>query len=104
MSERLKKVNAMLSTEVGTALGIAISRPGTLLTVTAVETAPDLKQATVWVSVLPDSDAAWAEVEAARPSVQAHVAERVELKHTPRLTLARDRGPAHAQRINELLG
>lgn len=102
MSERIQKVNALLASEVGKALG-TLGSPGTLATVTAVETAADLRQATVWISTLPDDPEAWPAIEALRPALQEHVAARLTLKHTPKLTLAHDHGQAHAAHIDRLL-
>ncbi len=99
---RLAKVNSLLMTEVGRARG-RHTITGAIATVTAVETAPDLRAATVWISLVPDSDAAWEEVTVLRGVLQSHVADRAHMKRTPVLTLQRDFGGAHARHIEDLL-
>lgn len=103
MSERITKVNAMLLTETSRALRQSLDSPNVLATVTAVETAPDLKQATVWISTIPDDEDSWEIVAETRADLQQRLAGRIRLKHTPRLTLAHDHGQAHAGRIDVLL-
>ena len=61
-----------------------------LLTVTAVDTSPDLRNATVYLGTLGD-EAAEA-LEERRAQLQAHVGREVRLKRTPRLTFAADPG------------
>ena len=102
MTGRMDKVNALVGAELSRAL--APVRPaGAMATVTAVETAPDLAEASVWVSLLPDSDAAWEALEEALPELQAGLAERLVIKRTPRIRLRRDRSGEHADKINRLL-
>jgi ribosome-binding factor A len=102
MSERLDKFNSVVVTEAGTALA-ELALPGTLATVTAAETSPDLSEATVWISVLPASPEVWQQVEDHRPVIQAHLAKRLQAKRTPRITLREDHGQAHANKIERLL-
>lgn len=102
MSERLAKFNSVVLAEVSTALGELVI-PNALATATAVETAPDLANATVWISLLPDTPEGWDLVEAHRPVIQEHLARRLESKRTPRLELRQDHGPAHAEHVERLL-
>ena len=102
MSERLAKYNSLVLTEVSVALG-ELALPGALATATAVETAPDLAHATIWISLLPDSAENWERVAAHRPAIQDHLASRLESKRTPRIELRQDRGPAHAEQVERLL-
>ena len=72
-----------------------------LLTVTAVQSDPDLRQATVLFATLSD-DAAEA-LEEVRVRLQAAVGRQVRLKRTPRLSFAADPAVASGQRIEEIL-
>lgn len=102
MSGRMDKVNALVGAELSRAL--APVRPaGAMATVTRVETAPDLSEASVWVSLLPDSEAAWEVLQEALPDLQAVLAARLVIKRTPRLRLRRDHSGEHAQKIDRLL-
>lgn len=102
MTGRMDKVNALVGAELSRALA-PVKPAGAMATVTAVETSPDLSEASVRVSLLPDSDAAWEALQDALPELQAAIAERLVIKRTPRLTLRRDRSGEQFQRIDRLL-
>jgi ribosome-binding factor A len=72
-----------------------------LLTVTAVQADPDLRQATVLFASL-DDQAAEA-VEEVRVKLQAAVGRQVRLKRTPRLSFAADPAVASGQRIEDII-
>ena len=76
------------------------------ITVTAVKTSPDLRQANVYVSVLGDA-AARAEsldgLHSAHGFLQRLLARELTLKHTPTLVFAYDESIDRGMRINELL-
>ena len=72
-----------------------------LLTVTSVDTAADLRTATVYVGTL-DSDAADA-LEERRAQLQRHVGREVRLKRTPRLQFAADPAVSAGARVEEVL-
>jgi ribosome-binding factor A len=72
-----------------------------LLTVTGVDTAPDLRQATVWLGSL--SEEAAEALEERRPQLQAHVGRQVRMKRTPRLRFAPDPAVSAGARVEEVL-
>jgi ribosome-binding factor A len=76
------------------------------VTVTGVDTSPDLRHATVYVSVLGD-DATRADsltgLEAAHGFLQRRVADQLRMKHTPTLAFAYDHSVDRGMRIGELL-
>lgn len=102
MSRRIDQVNALLGAELGRLMA-RIRPTAAVATITEVRTSPDLAQATVWVSLLPDSDGAWEEMERQLPELQAGLAERIELKKTPKLRLKRDQSGETVERIDSLL-
>jgi ribosome-binding factor A len=76
------------------------------VTVTAVETSPDLRHAHVWVSVLGDEHARGASLaglESSHGYLQGRVASELRLKHTPQLDFRYDDSAERGQRISELL-
>ena len=80
-----------------------------LITVTAVDTAPDLRHATVYVSVLGSSRkqrASLLGLEAAHGVLQSRLARELRLKRTPQLTFEYDptveRGVRMSRLIDEL--
>jgi ribosome-binding factor A len=103
VSLRTDKVNSLLVAELNTALAKELGGRDEFATVLSVKTSPDLRNATCWVSTIPDTEEAWQAVEAVQADLQRHLAERLELKRTPVITLRRDRGGAQAGKIAEIL-
>ena len=80
-----------------------------LVTVTGVDTTPDLRHATVYVSVLGSTRrrrASLSGLQAAHGPLQAHLARELRLKRTPQLTFEYDptveRGVRMTRLIDEL--
>lgn len=101
MSRRIDQVNALLGAELSRVLA-RLRTTTTVATITSVETSADLAHADVWVSLLPDSDTAWEAVQEQLPELQSGLAERLELKRTPKLRLKRDRSGAAVKRLDAL--
>ena len=109
MSERMRRVNESVRQVLAEALpGLKDPRIG-LVTVTAVETAPDLRHATVFVSVLGSSRKRRASLdglEAAHGVLQSRLARELRMKRTPQLTFEYDptveRGVRMTRLIDEL--
>ncbi len=77
------------------------------VTVTSVETSPDLRHARVYVSVLGDDAARSASLEGLRSAhgfLQRAVATELRLKHTPQLEFHEDDTARRAARVEWLLG
>ena len=76
------------------------------VTVTSVDTSPDLRQARVYVSVFGNSeerDATMAGLESAHGVLQLGVARELRRKHTPTLQFVFDESIERGMRISELL-
>ncbi len=76
------------------------------VTVTAVDTSPDLRHATVWVSVLGDESQRRLSLEglaSAHGLLQRAVAGQLRLKHTPTLEFSYDDTAERAERVERLL-
>jgi ribosome-binding factor A len=76
------------------------------VTVTAVETAPDLRRARVFVSVLGNAGARKRSMQGLRSAhgiLQRAVASELRLKHTPAIEFAYDDSVERGLRIGELL-
>jgi len=72
-----------------------------LVTVTSVETSPDLRNATVYLStLLPDAAEA---LDERRTHLQKTVGRQVRMKRTPRLQFAADPAVSHGARVDEAL-
>jgi len=76
------------------------------VTVTSVDTSPDLRQARVYVSVLGTDSERRRSLDGLRSAhgyLQRRVADELHLKHTPTLDFVYDDTLDKAQRIDELL-
>jgi ribosome-binding factor A len=81
------------------------------LTVTGVEVTPDLRQATVWYSVLApggggpsgqENDTAGA-LKAVTPHLQSVIGRQVRMKYTPHLVFREDPAIRTGERVDEIL-
>lgn len=103
---RLDKVNATLQEYIGEIIQkeVDYSRD-CLITITHVETSPDLQHAKVFVSVLPDSRRGSA-LELLRRSagrVKGVLAKRLKMKFTPNLHFMIDEQEVFAQGVEKIL-
>lgn len=77
------------------------------LTITEVRLSPDLRVATVYVSVLGDPDSRRASMEAlsrAQPALRRAVGRGVRMRHVPELRFEEDQAALRGSRVEELLG
>ena len=72
-----------------------------LLTVTGVETTPDMRQAMVFFDSL--SDEARVALEERRSQIQSSVNVQTRLKRTPKLSFRADPAVAHGEAVEEIL-
>lgn len=100
---RVARVNRLLMEVVAEELERLADRDERLrlVTVTAVESDPGLRHATVLTASLGE-EAAQA-LQEARVRLQAAIAHQVRLKRTPRLSFAQDPAIAHGQHIEAVL-
>src|SRR5215208_5012103 len=93
MADRMRRVNESLREVLSEAL-LELKDPRVgFVTVTGVETSPDLRHATVFVSVLGDESASDESLDGLRSAhgyLQRRVASELRLKNTPTLTFAYD--------------
>src|SRR5918992_4694063 len=109
MSDRMRRVNEALREVLSESVGELKDPRIGFVTVTGVETSPDLQSARVFVSVLGSEkkrERTLAGLEAAHGVLQARVNRELRLKRTPRLTFEYDptveRGVRMTQLIDEL--
>ena len=106
-SPRMRRVNEAVREVVSAHIAGDLKDPRIgFVTVTAVDTSPDLRSARVYVSVLGDPeqrDDAIAGLRSSRGLLQAHIARELRMKRTPALEFHRDDSVDHAMRIAELL-
>jgi ribosome-binding factor A len=105
--ERMRRVNEAVREVLSTAIGSDLKDPRIgFVTVTAVDTSPDLRHARVYVSVLASEEGrvdTLAGLASSRGYLQARVAQELRLKHTPQLDFEYDESTDRGLRISELL-
>jgi ribosome-binding factor A len=103
----MRRINEVLREVVGAAIASELSDPRIgFVTVTSVETSPDLRTAKVFVSVLGDTDEREATLQGLRSShgvIQSRIAAETRMKRTPTLTFHYDDTVERGVRIAELL-
>jgi len=104
---RMRRINEVLREVVGAAISNDLSDPRIgFVTVTSVETSPDLRTAKVFVSVLGTEEEREATLEGLRSShgvLQSRIAAETRMKRTPTLTFRYDDTIEKGARISELL-
>lgn len=106
MPHRLPQVNKELQRAFGEALQKEADLPaGVLVTVTRVETKPNLRSARVWLSIFPLEQAApvLQHVQSQLYHVQGFVNQKLRLNPPPRIILRHDTGSIHAEKIEKTI-
>ena len=106
-SERMRRVNVAVREVLSARLAEGLKDPRIgFVTVTAVETTPDLRRARVYVSVLgsdEERERTLSGLASSHGVLQAAVASELRMKRTPTLEFVYDESIARGMRITELL-
>jgi ribosome-binding factor A len=104
---RMRKVNEAVREVVSAHIAEDLSDPRIgFVTVTAVDTSPDLRLARVYVTVLGDASAraeALDGLHSAGGYLQARIAEEIRMKRTPALRFLYDESTDRGMRISSLI-
>lgn len=108
-TDRMRRVNEAVREVVSSALTSGILQDPRIgfVTVTGVETSPDLRHAVVYVSVFGDETTREQSLEAlaeSRADLQHEIALHLRMKNTPKLRFSYDDSVDRGMRITELLG
>ena len=106
MSKRLLRVNELLKQELGTYIGKEFEFQGILVSVHAVDVAPNLRKADVFVGVIGDDASARKAIEKLnhnRVEMQSYISKRVTMRYTPRLEFHADDSVERGVKIMSLL-
>jgi ribosome-binding factor A len=105
--DRMRRIDEVMREVIGSAIATELEDPRIgFVTVTSVQTSPDLRSARVYVSVLGDQSEREATLAALRSShgvLQAAIARGARMKYTPRLSFFYDEGPERGVRLGRLL-
>jgi ribosome-binding factor A len=106
-ADRMRRVDEAMREVLSEAITSELKDPRVgFVTVTAVDTAPDLRQARVFVSVLGTGSERRRSLDGLRSAhgyLQRRVADQLHLRHTPTLEFVYDNTAERAQRIESLL-
>lgn len=101
MSERVQKVNQLLKQEVGNYLQEHLDGHTGFLTITSVETAPDLKHTTIWYGYVGEDQASIVKkLRKEQRHVQAFINKRLAMKSVPRISFKHDNSGDYAVEIS----
>ncbi len=106
-SARMRRINELMREVIGGAIATELQDPRIgFVTVTAVETSPDLRSARVFVSVLgteEEREATLAGLRSSHGVLQARIAREMRIKRTPTLTFHYDDTAERAERVTRLM-
>lgn len=106
-THRMRRVNEVLREVIGDAVTSDLGDPRlSMVTITQVDTSPDLRSARVYVTVLGDEEArsdALDALNAAHGQIQSMIASETRLKRTPTLKFEYDQAVETGLRISALL-
>ena len=106
MTERLRRINEAVREVLSEAVGDLKDPRIGFVTVTAVETSPDLRHARVFVSVLGSErrrEQSLAALGSAHGVLQARIARELRMKRTPQLAFEYDPTVERGVRISQLI-
>jgi len=104
MSERVQQVNQLLKKEIGGYLQEHLAFHTGFLTITAVDTTPDLKLATIWYGYVGDDQPdVIKSLRKEQRSLQSYINKRLTMKSVPRIVFKRDNSGEYAASISKVI-
>ena len=105
MTTRIEKVNSLLEHEISKILVRDFSFSGSLVTLTHVDTSPNLIQTKAYISVMPEEKTGHV-IEVLNKGVydvQKKINKMVNMRPVPKIVFVRDKEISSAARVEELL-
>lgn len=107
-NSRMQKVNEELKREIGTIVSQKLNNSALrngLISVTSVDTSPDLKQAKVYVTMINvgNKKDALAALKKSSGFIRTEIARKVNLKYTPELIFLFDESIEYGDKIDNIL-
>lgn len=106
MSERIIKLNKLIKKHLGEILIRELSmKPGVFLTISKVDTSPDLRYTRVFISIFPykEADYALKTISKEMYSIQGALNKKLEMRPLPRLEFILDSTEEKADEIEQIL-
>lgn len=105
-SERIKKVNELIKRELGAIILKQVDYPkDLLLTLTKVECSSDLRDAKVWVSIMPEKKAIWILSILQRNiyHIQKTLDKRLRMRPVPKIRFIKQEKIEDTEKVDEIL-
>lgn len=106
MSRRIEQVNALLQEELSRILTRDIEfEPGTFVTITSVDTSPDLSHANIFISVLPFEKSldALRRIQKSAHEIQKIIFSSLSMEPVPKIHFRIDQTEEEAEHIETIL-
>jgi ribosome-binding factor A len=105
-TNRIEKVNSLLEHEISKILVRDFGFAGSLITLTHVDTSPNLIQAKAYISVMPEgnSDAIIETLNKGAYDVQQKINKLLNMRPIPKIRFVKDENVSEAARIEKILG
>lgn len=104
MSIRTYQVSELIKQEVGIYIQSQLGRHKGLITIIAVETTPDLKNAKIWFGYVgSDVGTVTKELRSHRKDIQKNLNDRLEMKNVPKISFQLDVSGDYAQKISRII-
>lgn len=106
MSQRIEKINKLLKQEVSKLLLKEVDFGDVFVTITNVDTSPNLQQSKIRISILPNkkSDEVWDIIKKNIFRVQKALNKKLYMRPVPKIIFEIDKEEERVQRIEKILG
>jgi ribosome-binding factor A len=105
MTHRIKRVNELLKEEIGSLFLKEINLPDCLTTITRVEASPNLQQARIYISVMPEEkkEEVFKVLNNSIYNIQQELNKRLNMRPVPKIMFRKEEKTKQAARVEELL-
>ena len=105
MTNRIKRVNELLKKEIGSLFIKEINLPDCLTTITRIEASPNLQQARVYISVMPEEkqEEVFKVLNQSIYNIQQELNKRLNMRPVPKIMFRKEEKTKQAARVEELL-
>jgi ribosome-binding factor A len=105
MSSRIDQINSLLIRELAQFINQEVYVKDTLITISFVDCSPDLAQATIGISVLPEnrSGSTLTQLKKSSKSIAEHIRKKTKMKMVPKLRWKLDMTESKAAEIEDIL-
>lgn len=105
MSNRIQRVNQVLKEEIGNILLREIDLSDVLITITRVDASPNLQEAKVYISVMPDNqiDRVFKIFKKEIYGIQQKLNKRLKMRPVPKIKFEKDKKTREVARIEGIL-